>query len=143
MSSRREFITLLGGAAAVAAVSAPLKSFAQQHPGKIPRIGWLVPTTQAEWENLLEEYRRGMRELGYIEGRSVETEYVYADGELDRLPGLAATLVEHKVDVIVTASTPGSLAAKRATAKIPVVFAASSDPIDTGVVASLARGLSP
>jgi putative tryptophan/tyrosine transport system substrate-binding protein len=80
-----------------------------------------------------------MRELGYIEGRTVETEYVYADGELDRLPGLAATLVEHKVDVIVTSSTPGSLAAKQATTKIPIVFAASSDPIDTGVVASLAR----
>src|SRR5262249_6476040 len=132
-------LAFFGGAASACPLVAPLKSFAQQHPGKVPRIGWLVPTTQADWESLLGEYRRGMRELGYIEGRSVETEYVYADGELDRLPGLAATLVDHKVDVIVTASTPGSLAAKRATAKIPVVFAASSDPIDTGVVASLAR----
>jgi len=136
---RREFLAFFGGAASAWPLVAPLKSFAQQHPGKVPRIGWLVPTTQAEWESLLGEYRRGMRDLGYIEGRTVETEYVYADGELDRLPGLAATLVEHKVDVIVTASTPGSLAAKRATAKIPIVFAASSDPIDTGVVASLAR----
>jgi putative tryptophan/tyrosine transport system substrate-binding protein len=135
---RREFITLLGGGAAWP-LAAPVKSFAQQHSGKGPHIGWLVPTTQAEWESLLEEYRRGMRELGYVEGRTVETEYVYADGELDRLPGLATRLVEHRVDVIVTGSTPGSLAAKRATAKIPIVFAASSDPISTGVVASLAH----
>jgi putative ABC transport system substrate-binding protein len=80
-----------------------------------------------------------MRELGYIEGRTVETEYVYADGHFDRLPDLAAKLVEHKVDLIVTSSTPAIMAAKRATEKIPVVFAASSDPISTGLVASLAR----
>jgi putative ABC transport system substrate-binding protein len=76
-----------------------------------------------------------MRELGYIEGRTVETEYVYADGQFDRLPGLAAKLVEHKVDIIVTASTPASLAAKQATTKIPIVFAASSDPIRTASLA--------
>jgi putative tryptophan/tyrosine transport system substrate-binding protein len=93
---RREFMSLLGGTVASWPLVAPLQSFAQQHPGKVPRIGWLVPTTQAEWESLLGEYRRGMRELGYIEGRTIETEYVYADGELDRLPGLAATLVEHR-----------------------------------------------
>jgi putative tryptophan/tyrosine transport system substrate-binding protein len=103
------------------------------------RIGWLVPTTQAEWNGLLEEYRSGMRELGYIEGRTVQTEYIYADGHVERLPGLAEKLVDQKVDVIVTASTPACLAAKRATENIPVVFAASSDPISTGVVASLAR----
>jgi putative tryptophan/tyrosine transport system substrate-binding protein len=129
--------TLLGvfGATAFAVPS----SFAQQNSRKVPRIGWLVPTTQAEWNGLLDEYRRGMRELGYIEGRTVETEYLYADGYFDRLPGLADRLVDHKVDLIVTASTPASLAAKRATATIPVVFAASSDPISTGVVASLAH----
>jgi len=136
---RREFISLLGGAAAVAAVVGPLKSFAQQHPGRIPQIGWLVPGTRGDHGPLLEEYRRGMRELGYIEGRTVETEYVYADGQFDRLPGLAAKLVEHKVDVIMTSSTPASLAAMQATTKIPIVFAGSSDPISTGVVASLAR----
>ncbi len=135
MIDRRTLLVALG----TAAVAAPLKSFAQQHSGKLPRIGWLVPTTQAEWDSLLEEYRRGMRELGYIESRTVETEYVYADGQFDRLPGLAAKLVEHKVDIIVTASTPASLAAKQATTKIPIVFAASSDPISTGVVASLAH----
>jgi putative ABC transport system substrate-binding protein len=75
---------------------------AQQHPGKRPHIGWLVPTTQAEWDGLLEEYRLGIRELGCIEGRTVETEYLCADGHFDRLPDLAAKLVEHKVDLIVT-----------------------------------------
>ena len=135
MIARRTFLVALG----TAAVAAPLEAFAQQRSGKVPRIGWLVPGTRADQDPLLEEYRRGMRELGYIEGRTVDTEYVYADAQFSRLPGLAAQLVERKVDVIVTASTPASLAAKQATAKIPIVFAASSDPISTGVVASLAR----
>jgi putative ABC transport system substrate-binding protein len=113
---RRHFITLLGGAV-VGPLAAPLKSFAQQHPGKPLRIGRLVAGSRAEYDVGLEEYRRGMRELGYIEGRTVETEYLYADAQFDRLPGLAARLVEHKVDIIVTASTPAILAAKRATAK--------------------------
>ena len=134
MLNRRTLLVALG----TTAFAVP-NSSAQQHPGKPPQIGWLVPTTQAEWDGLLEEYRLGMRELGYIEGRTVETEYLYADGHFDRLPDLAAKLVEHKVDLIITASTPAIIAVKRATEKIPVVFAASSDPISTGVVASLAR----
>src|SRR5262249_2429068 len=73
------------------------------------------------------------------EGRNIETEYLYADAQFDRLPGLAQTLVEHKVEVIVTSSTPATLAAERATSTIPIVFATISDPIDTGVIASLAR----
>lgn len=134
MLNRRTFLVTLGSSAF--AVS---NSFAQQRSRKAPRVGWLVPTTQAEWGGLLEEYRRGMRELGYIEGRTVETEYLYADGHFDRLPDLAAKLVERKVDLIVTASTPAIIAVKRATDKIPVVFAASSDPLSTGVVTSLAK----
>jgi putative tryptophan/tyrosine transport system substrate-binding protein len=134
MWNRRKFLAALGSVA----LGVP-NSSAQQHSGKPPRIGWLVPTTQAEWDGLLEEYRRGMRELGYIEGRTVETEYLYADGHFERLPDLAAELVEHKIDLIITASTPAIIAAKRATEKIPIVFAASSDPISTGIVASLAR----
>jgi putative tryptophan/tyrosine transport system substrate-binding protein len=134
MLNRRNLLVALG----TTAFAVP-DSSAQQHPGKPPHIGWLVPTTQAEWEGLLEEYRLGMRALGYIEGRTVETEYLYADGHFDRLPDLAAKLVEHKVDLIVTSSTPAIMAAKRTTEKIPVVFAASSDPISTGLVASLAR----
>src|SRR5262245_4422925 len=134
MWNRRTFIIALG------TIALEVPSFsAQQHSGKPQQVGWLVPTTQAEWDGLLEEYRIGMRELGYIEGRTIETEYLYADGHFDRLPALAAKLVEHKVDVIVTASTPAILAAKRATEKIPIVFAASSDPLSTGIVGSLAR----
>jgi putative tryptophan/tyrosine transport system substrate-binding protein len=134
MLNRRTLLVSIGASAfPIPRVSA------QQHSRKFPRIGWLVPTAQAEWDPLLEEYRGGMRDLGYIEGRTVETEYVYADGHFDRLPDLAAKLVEDKVDLIVTASTPAALAAKRATDKIPIVFAASSDPISTGVVTGLAH----
>ena len=134
MLNRRGFLVVLG-----ATFFAVPGSLAEQNSRSVPRIGWLVPTTQAEWNSLLDEYRSGMRELGYVEGRTVQTEYLYADGQFDRLPGLAEKLVDHKVDLIVTASTPASLAAKQATRNIPVVFAASSDPISTGVVASLAH----
>src|SRR3984893_15177227 len=135
---RREFITLLGGVAAACALVAPVRSRAQQPSRKIPRVGWLAMGTQAPQDNL-EEYRRGMRELGYVEGRTVETVYLYAEGHFDRLPELAAMLVADKVDIIVTAGTPGCLAAKHATTVIPIVFAVSSDPLGTGVVGSLSR----
>ena len=134
MLKRRTLLVAFG----TIAVTVPYAS-AQQRSGKLPRIGWLVPTTQAEWEGLLDEYRLGMRELGYVEGRTVETEYVYADGHFDRLPDLVSELVDHKVDLIVTGSTPATIAAKRATEKIPIVFAASSDPISTGIVTSLSH----
>jgi putative tryptophan/tyrosine transport system substrate-binding protein len=134
MLNRRGLLVVLG-----ATLFAVPRSLAEQNSRSVPRIGWLVPTTQAEWNGLLDEYRSGMRELGYVEGRTVQTEYLYADGQFDRLPDLAEKLVDHKVDLIVTASTPASLAAKRATRNIPIVFAASSDPISTGVVASLAH----
>jgi putative ABC transport system substrate-binding protein len=123
MLKRRTLLVALGGTAFAISSSA-----AQQHSGKVPRIGWLVPTAKAEWDGpdgRLEEYRGGMRDLGYVEGRTVQTEYIYADGHFERLPELAAKLLEHKVDLIVTASTPAAIAAKRATDKIPVVFAAS------------------
>jgi putative tryptophan/tyrosine transport system substrate-binding protein len=135
---RREFITLMGGVVTACALFAPTRSDAQQPSRKIPRVGWLALGSQAAQENL-EEYRRGMRELGYVEGRTVETTYLYADGQFDRLPELAAMLVAEKVDIIVTAGTPGCLAAKHATTVIPIVFAVSSDPIGTGVVGSLSR----
>ncbi len=134
MLNRRTLLMAIGTAAV-----RPPSSFAQQNPGKLPRIGWLAPGSQAEQESVLEEYRRGMRELGYVEGRTVETEYLYADGHFDRLSYFAAKLVRDKVDVIVTVSTPASLAAKRSTDKIPIVFVASADPISSGVVASLAH----
>jgi putative tryptophan/tyrosine transport system substrate-binding protein len=129
---RRDFIKVV----AVSAAAWPLTSGAEQPSGRIPRVGWLVPTPQAEQENL-EEYRRGMLELGYAEGRTVSTTYLYSGGEADRLDQLAAKLVTENVDIIVTFSTPGCLAAKRATTIIPIVFAASSDPLSTGIVTSL------
>lgn len=128
---RRELI-----AALIGLTLCPARTHAQQPSRKIPRIGWLVPSPRAEQDNL-EEYRRGMQELGYAEGRTVETTYLYAEGEPDRLDKLASTLVHENVDIIVTFSTPGCLAAKRATSTIPIVFAASSDPLSTGVVTSL------
>jgi putative tryptophan/tyrosine transport system substrate-binding protein len=135
--ARRRFVAALGGAA-VGSIAAA-RAFAQQRAGKIAHIGWLLPGTPADQENMLEEYRRGMRDHGYVEGRNVETRYLFAEGRFDRLPALAAKLVEEKVDVIVTVSTPACLALKRATDRIPVVFAASSDPLNTGIVASLAH----
>ena len=106
---RRDFITLLGSAAVW-----PISARAQQLSRKIPRVGWLAPGSEAVEENL-EQYRLGMRELGYVEGRTVETKYLYADGNFDRLGNLAGVLVADSVDIIVTAGTPGCLAAKRAT----------------------------
>lgn len=129
---RRDFIKIFTGSV----VSRSLPADAEQSSRKISLIGWLVPTAQTEQENL-EEYRRGMRELGYVEGRTIETIYLYSDGISDRLDKLATKLVAENVDIIVTFSTPGCLAAKRATSIIPIVFAASSDPLSTGVVASL------
>src|SRR5207248_268954 len=121
-----------------AALAWPVASRAEQVLGKLPRIGWLAPGSPAA-QDLLEEYRRGMLEFGYVEGRTVQTEYLYADGQVERLPRFAEQLVAHKVDVIVTAGTPGCLEARQATTTIPIVFAVSSDPISTGVVSSLAR----
>lgn len=135
MVKRRTVLLGFGASALIA----PCESIAQQRSKTIPKIGWLVPGPQAEWESHLEAYRRGMEQLGYIEGRTVETEYVYGSGELDRLRDLATGLVQHKVNIIVTVSTPAALAAKQATTTIPIVFAASADPVSTGVVTSLAH----
>src|SRR5712664_1515534 len=120
MIRRRKLLFALAACALVA----PVRSRAQQPSRKIPRVGWLAMGTQAPQDNL-EEYRRGMRELGYVEGRTVETVYLYAEGHFDRLPELAAMLVADKVDIIVTAGTPRCLAAKHATPIIPIVSAFS------------------
>jgi putative ABC transport system substrate-binding protein len=127
---RREFITLLGGAAAW-----PLAARAQQ--AKVPRIGVLY-IGLADAEAFKKEIREGLRELGYVEGKNIAFEFRSAEGKLDLLPGLAAELVHLKVDVIVTLYVPPSLAAKEATRKIPIV-AIVGDPVETGVVSSLAR----
>jgi len=132
MMRRREFITLLGGAAAW-----PLAARAQQ-PRKLPTIGFLVgtPSTYSQWFAALVER---LRQLGWIEGHNVAIEYRWAEGRNERYAEIAAEFARLKVDVIVTVTTPAALAAKQATAVIPIVFAAVSDPVGTGLVGSLAR----
>ena len=130
---RREFITLLGGAAA----AWPLAARAQQ-PAKVPRIGFLFygsPGPSPE----LDAFRQGLRELGYIEGQNIVIEYRFASGRVERLPELATELVRLKPDVIVTPGTPASLAAKQATSTIPIVFAGVADAVGAGLVANIAR----
>jgi putative ABC transport system substrate-binding protein len=130
---RREFITLLGGVAAW-----PLLARAQQ-PEKIPRIGFLGNSTADLEANLIEPFRGGLRDLGRIEGRNIVIEYRWAEGKYDRFPALIAELLASKVDVIVTAGTPASLAVKKATSSVPLVMIAVGEPVATGLVASLAR----
>ena len=129
---RREFIALLGGAAA----ALPLAAAAQP---KIPRIGFMGNSTAALEANLLDAFRDGLRELGYEEGRNIVIEYRWANGKYDHFPVLVAELIAAKVDAIVTAGTPAALAVKNATTTVPLVMVAVGDPIGTGLVPSLAR----
>jgi putative tryptophan/tyrosine transport system substrate-binding protein len=132
---RRDFVTLLGGAAA----AWPLTARAQQ-VGKVPRIGYLSPGSASPGPLAYhDEFERGLRELGYIEGRNIVIEYRFADGKFDRLGALAAELVQLNVDVIVSVVTQASLAAKNATSTIPIVIVSVGDPVGAGLVASLAR----
>ncbi len=110
----------------------------QQQAGKVPRIGYLLEITPSGGAMLLDAFRQGLRELGYIEGKHYVIEPRWAEN-LDRLPPLAAELVQLKVDIIVTASTPPTLAAQKATKTIPIVVAHMSDPVEAGLVDSLAR----
>jgi len=131
---RREFITLLGGAAAW-----PIAARAQQG-AKVPRIGYLSPGSASPGPLAYhDEFQRGLRELGYVEGRNIVVEYRFADGKFDRLDQLAAELVRLNVDVIVSVVTQASLAAKNATSTIPIVIVSVADPVGAGLVASLAR----
>jgi putative ABC transport system substrate-binding protein len=129
---RREFITLLGGAAAW-----PLAARAQQ-PGKLPTIGFFGVSTPLNWNPWTAAFVQRLRELGWIEGRTVAIEYRWAEGRGERFAEIAAEFVRLKVDVIVTAG--GAVpAAKQATSTIPIVFAIAVDPVGSGLVASLAR----
>jgi putative ABC transport system substrate-binding protein len=131
---RREFVILLGGGAAGAW---PLAAWAQQ-PGKLPTIGFLAANPSIESQRVAAFVQR-LRELGWIDGRNLLIEYRWAEGRNERYAENAGELVRLKVDVIVTIATPPTVAAKQATAVIPIVFAAASDPVGTGLVASLAR----
>lgn len=132
---RRDFITLLG----TAVVVGPLPAAAQQPAGKFHRIGMLETAPAADNTANLDAFRKGLKELGYAEGRNLAIEYRSADGFAERFPQLALELIRLPVDIIVTRGTPAALAAKDATKTIPVVMAASGDPVGNGIVASLAR----
>jgi putative ABC transport system substrate-binding protein len=135
---RRKFIMFLGGAAVAPATLWPLGARAQP-AGKVWRIGMLETTPLTLNGANLESFRKGLRELGYIEGQNLIIDYRSADGRNERFPDLAAELVRLKVDVIVTRGTVAALAAKNAVPTTPVVMAASGEPVGTGVVAGLAR----
>ena len=130
---RRDLITLVGGAVAVW----PLAARAQQ-PGKVARIGYLAANLAAQPKQP-EAFRQGLRELGWIEGRNIAIEYRDGQGKPERLPALAAELVALQPDVIVAGPTLPAIAASRATTTVPIVFPVASDPIGSGLVASLAR----
>ena len=130
---RREFVTLLG-----AAIAAPRAARGQQ-AGKTYRIGFLGNSTAELEANLVGPFRDGLHELGYQEGRNLVIEYRWAEGKYEQFPTLAAELIALKVDVIVTAGTPATLAIKNATVSVPVVMVAVGDPVGTGIVASLAH----
>jgi putative ABC transport system substrate-binding protein len=130
---RREFITLLGGTAA----AWPLAARAQQ-PGRLPTIGYLGPSTPGSDRQYTAAFLQRLRELGWIEGRTVAIEYRWAEERRERVAEIASELVRLKVDVIVTHGNATVIAAKQATS-IPIVFATAGDPVGTGLVASLAR----
>lgn len=129
---RREFISLLG------AVVLPRIAHAQSTP-KISRIGFLGVTVAPSWASRLEALRSGLRTLGYEQGKNIAIEDLWAEEQYDRLPALAAELVRRKVEVILTYGTPGTLAAKRATTNIPIVFVYAGDAVAAGLVTNLSR----
>jgi putative tryptophan/tyrosine transport system substrate-binding protein len=126
---RREFISLLGGAA-----TSPLTARAQ-HAGKVWRLAFITHVPQIIYESLFED----LRELGYVEGQNIIIERRYAEGRAERFQEFAAEMVRLKADLIITTTTPGALAAKNATTTIPIVIPTAIDPVGTGLIASLAH----
>ena len=135
MNKRRRLVIALG----TGALAAPLACFAQQQRSKVARIGLLEASSASSSANSREALIRGLRELGYMEGKNIIIEERWADGKYEHLPGLAAELVQMKVDVILAGGTPAVQAAQRATTTIPIVMVRVGDPVGSGLVASLSR----
>jgi putative tryptophan/tyrosine transport system substrate-binding protein len=131
--NRRELISLFGGAA----ITSPLTASAQQRA--MPLLGLLSGADPVGYAPQLEGFRLGLRDHGFVEGQTIKIEYRWAESRYDQLPALAADLVSRKVDIIITQGTPAALAAKRATSTIPIVMAVVGNPVETGIVASVAR----
>ena len=130
---RREFITLLGGAA----VTWPVAAHAQQPA--MPMIAYLGPISPEAVAGRLRAFREGLKEIGYIEGENVAIRYRYAEGQNDQLPAMAIELARGQVSVLITGGTPAAFAAKAATTTIPIVFILAEDPVQLGIVASIPR----
>jgi len=135
---RRDFITLVGGASATPSLLWSLAARAEE-AGKLPTIGFLGQTTRSAASEWVAAFVQRLRELGWIEGRTIAIDYRWGEGSGERAAEIAAEFVRLKVNIIVTSGTPQILAAKRATSIIPIVFATSGDPVGTSAVGSLAR----
>ena len=134
MDRRRFLLTSLAGA-----LAAPLATAAAQPSERVPRIGLLGPRTRSNDAGFVDAFLQGLRDLGWVEGKTILIEYRWAEGKTDRLPDLVAELVRLKVDVIVASTSAVAVASKNATGTIPIVMATGGDPVGLGLVASLAR----
>ena len=133
MNSRRRMLVVLGAGLLT------FRNAYAQPARKVPQVGYLGNATPALEAALVEGFRLGLRERGYVEGKSIEIHYRWADGKIDAMPALIAELIALKVDVLVTAGTPAALAAKKATTTVPIVMASVGNAVDSGIVTSLAR----